>query len=95
MIRLQPSKKSNKFPGDLIKGCHEMNVLIWGGVAISLVGLIGLLVCIHRVAKAKKAIQSEEELRYAVKQVLPMNLGSLLVSALGLMAVVVGILLSP
>ena len=72
-----------------------MNVLIWGGAAISLVGLMGLLVCIHRVAKAKKAIQSEEELRYAVRQVLPMNLGSLLVSALGLMAVVVGILLTP
>ena len=95
MIRLQPNKKSNSLPGNLIKGFHEMHVLIWGGAAISLVGLIGLLVCIHRVAKAKKAIQSEEELRYAVRQVLPMNLGSLLVSALGLMAVVVGILLSP
>ena len=72
-----------------------MNVLIWGGAAISLVGLTGLLVCIHRVRKAKKATQSEEELRYAVKQVLPLNLGSLFVSALGLMAVVVGILLTP
>ena len=95
MIRLQPNKKSNRYPGNLIKGCHEMNVLIWGGAAISLVGLMGLLVCVHRVAKAKKATQSEEELRYAVKQALPLNLGSLLVSALGLMAVVVGILLTP
>lgn len=72
-----------------------MNVLIWGGAAISVVGLIGLLVCIRRVAKAKNATQSAEELRYAVKQVLPLNLGSLLISALGLMAVVVGILLTP
>ena len=72
-----------------------MNVLIWGGAAISLVGLMGLLVCIRRVGKAKKATQSEEELRYAVKQVLPLNLGSLFVSAIGLMAVVVGILLTP
>ena len=72
-----------------------MYVLIWGGAAISVVGLIGLLVCIRRVAKAKNATQSAEELRYAVKQVLPLNLGSLLVSALGLMAVIVGILLTP
>ncbi len=72
-----------------------MTVLIWGGAAISLVGLVGLLVCIRRVAKAKKATQTDEELRYAVKQALPMNLGSLLISALGLMAVIVGILLTP
>ena len=71
-----------------------MSVLIWGGAAISLVGLMGLLVCIRKVAKAKKAVKSEEELRQAVKQVLPLNLGSLFVSALGLMAVVVGILLT-
>ena len=72
-----------------------MNVLIWAGAAISLIGLMGLLVCIRRVAKAKKVTQSEDELRYAVKEVLPLNLGSLLVSALGLIAVVVGILLNP
>ena len=72
-----------------------MNVLIWAGAAISLIGLMGLLVCIRRVAKAKKVTQSEDELRYAVKEVLPLNLGSLLVSALGLITVVVGILLNP
>ena len=72
-----------------------MNILIWAGAAISLVGLMGLLVCIRRVAKAKKVTQSEDELRYAVKEVLPLNLGSLLVSALGLITVVVGILLNP
>ena len=72
-----------------------MDVLIWAGAAISLIGLMGLLVCIRRVAKAKKVTQSEDELRHAVKEVLPLNLGSLLVSALGLIAVVVGILLNP
>ena len=72
-----------------------MNILIWAGAAISLVGLMGLFICIRRVAKAKKETRSEEELRHAVKQVLPLNLGSLLVSSLGLIAVVVGILLSP
>ncbi|MEK9643083.1 MAG: hypothetical protein VW122_10990 [Paracoccaceae bacterium] len=72
-----------------------MTTLIWGGAALSLVGLIGLMLCIRKVAKAKKTAQNEDELRLAVKQVLPLNLGSLFISALGLMAVVVGILLSP
>ena len=72
-----------------------MSALIWGGTAISLIGLMGLLICIRKVAKAKKTAQSEEELHHAVKQVLPLNLGSLFVSVLGLMAVVVGISLTP
>tara|TARA_B100000575_G_C22782016_1_gene463417 strand:+ start:16 stop:234 length:219 start_codon:yes stop_codon:yes gene_type:complete len=71
-----------------------MGVLIWGGAAVSLIGLMGLLVCIRKVAKAKKITETEEELRNVVKQVLPLNLGSLFVSAIGLMAVVVGILLT-
>ena len=72
-----------------------MSTLIWGGAAISLIGMIGLLICIRKVAKAKKTAKSEEELHHAVKQVLPLNLGSLFVSVLGLIAVVVGISLTP
>tara|TARA_B100001057_G_scaffold487515_1_gene570357 strand:- start:3752 stop:3970 length:219 start_codon:yes stop_codon:yes gene_type:complete len=71
-----------------------MSALILSGIVISVIGLLGLLVCIRRVAKAKKRAKSEEELRNSVKQALPLNLGSLFVSALGLMAVVVGIFLT-
>ena len=71
-----------------------MSALILSGIVISVIGLLGLLVCIRRVAKAKNRAKSEEELRNSVKQALPLNLGSLFVSALGLMAVVVGIFLT-
>ena len=49
--------------------------------------------CIVRVMKARKSAMNEDELRDIVKNTLPMNLGSLFLSVLGLMAVVVGILL--
>jgi hypothetical protein len=67
--------------------------LIWGGAAISAAGLIGLVWCILRVAKARRQKLSDDELRAAVQAVLPLNLGSLLLSVLGLMLVIVGIFL--
>ena len=70
-----------------------MVLLIWVGAFISLTGVVGLMSCIVRVMKARKSAMSEDELRDVVKNTLPMNLGSLFLSVLGLMAVVVGILL--
>ena len=70
-----------------------MALVIWSGAVISLIGLAGLMVCIFRVMKAKKLMTDEHELRVVVKNILPLNLGSLFLSVLGLMAVVVGILL--
>ena len=72
-----------------------MTLLITAGTALSLVGLVGLLLCILKVAKAKKSAENDEALRDAVRSVLPLNLGSLLLSAIGLMTVVIGILLGP
>ena len=72
-----------------------MTLLITAGTALSLVGLVGLLLSIRKVAKAKKSAENDEELRDSVKSVLPLNLGSLLLSAIGLMTVVIGILLGP
>ena len=70
-----------------------MGALIWTGAAVSLLGVAGLIWCIAAVARAKRANLSDDELRATLKRVLPMNLGALLLSALGLMMVVVGILL--
>lgn len=70
-----------------------MALVIWSGAVTSLIGLAGLMVCIFRVMKAKKSTADEHELRAAVRDILPLNLGSLFLSVLGLMAVVVGILL--
>lgn len=71
-----------------------MDVLIWAGATLSFLGLVGLVYCIVRVAKARKARMSDEELRSEVKAVMPINLGSLFVSVLGLMMVILGIFFS-
>lgn len=71
-----------------------MAYLIWGGVALSLVGLIGLMLSIFRVFRARRAGLSDEDLRAAVQAALPLNLGALFLSVIGLMLVILGIFLT-
>ncbi|MCH2249371.1 MAG: hypothetical protein MK042_06195 [Cognatishimia sp.] len=68
-----------------------MEWLIWVGAAISLVGLVGLVASILRVNRARKAGLSDEELRAAVQAAMPLNLGSLFLSVIGLMVVMLGL----
>lgn len=70
-----------------------MDTLIWIGAAVSVAGLFGLGYCILRVLKAKRSGLEDEELRAAVAKVVPMNLGALMLSVIGLMMVIVGIFL--
>lgn len=70
-----------------------MEILVWIGAAVSVVGLAGLVWCIIKVAGAKRAGLSDEELRDAVKKVVPLNLGALFLSVIGLMMVILGIFL--
>ncbi|MTI00487.1 MULTISPECIES: hypothetical protein [Alphaproteobacteria] len=67
------------------------DIIIWGGAALSLAGMLGLVWCILRVMKARKAGLSDDELRAAVQAVLPWNLASLFLSVIGLMMVILGI----
>ena len=71
-----------------------MQALIWIGAALSALGLCGLVWCILRVARARRANLPDAELRAELQKVVPLNLGALLLSVLGLMLVVVGIFLS-
>ncbi|SFT59755.1 hypothetical protein [Sedimentitalea nanhaiensis] len=68
-------------------------IMIWAGAALSLVGLAGLVWCILRVAKARRAKLSEDDMRATLQSVLPMNMAALFVSVIGLMLIVVGIIL--
>ncbi len=70
-----------------------MDALIWGGAAISLAGLAGLVWCILRVMRARKADLSDEDLREVVRKTVPLNMGALFLSVIGLMIVIVGIFL--
>lgn len=71
-----------------------MEILIWAGTGLSLLGLAGLVWSILRVISAKRKLTDEDDLREAVKNVMPYNLGALFVSVIGLMLVIVGIFLS-
>lgn len=70
------------------------DLLIWGGALLSLFGLFGLVWCIFYVAKARRAKLSEDELRQRLQSALPLNLGSLFLSIIGLMLIIIGIFLS-
>ena len=71
-----------------------MLILIWGGAVLSIIGLIGLLFSIYKVASAKKNIKSDEELRISIQAAMPLNLASLFLSVVGLMSVTIGVLIT-
>ena len=68
--------------------------LIWIGAALSLVGLIGLVWCILRVSRAKRAGLDDEAMRKVLQKAIPLNLGALFLSVIGLMLVILGIFLT-
>ena len=70
-----------------------MELLIWIGSILSILGLFGLFWCIKTVLKAKKSAVSDEELRSSLQKVVPFNMASLFLSAIGLMLVNLGIML--
>ena len=70
-----------------------MEILIWIGSILSLLGLVGLLWCIKTVLRAKKAAVSDEELRMSLQKAVPFNMAALFLSAIGLMLVILGIML--
>ncbi|PVA10523.1 hypothetical protein DC366_09650 [Pelagivirga sediminicola] len=70
-----------------------MDILIWSGAAVSLLGLAGLIWCVIRVWTARRANLQDAQMRDVLRKVLPVNTGALLLSVLGLMMVVLGIML--
>jgi hypothetical protein len=70
-----------------------MQGLIWAGAALTLVGLAGLVYCILAAARAKRAGLDDAAMRAKLQRVVTINLAAVGVSALGLAAVVAGILL--
>ncbi|MDW4496842.1 hypothetical protein R5H30_02530 [Sulfitobacter sp. D35] len=68
-----------------------LDLLLWGGAAVSLLGLAGIVWCILRVARAKRAGLEDAEMKALLQRVLPVNLGALLLSVIGLMLVILGI----
>ena len=71
-----------------------MEMIVWIGAALTLVGLGMLVWCIVSVARAKRAGLTEDALKARLQGIVTLNVGALAVSGLGLTAVIVGIILS-
>lgn len=69
------------------------DIIVWIGAGVSVLGLVGLVWSIIRVMGAKKRAKTDEDIRDAVQKALPLNLGALFLSVIGLMLVIVGIFL--
>ncbi|MBO6602865.1 MULTISPECIES: hypothetical protein [Rhodophyticola] len=71
-----------------------MEVLIWIGTGLAALGLVAIVYCIVAAISAKRANLSDDELRARLQRVVPINMGAVLASALGLMTVVIGVFLT-
>jgi hypothetical protein len=71
-----------------------MDVVIWGGAGLTVLGVLGLVWCIVLALQARRAGLPEAEVKARLQRVVTLNLAALAVSALGLMAVVTGVILS-
>ena len=69
------------------------DIIVWIGAGLSVLGLIGLIWSIIKVARARRTITDDAALRAEIQKALPINLGALFLSVIGLMMVVLGIFL--
>lgn len=70
-----------------------MAYLIPIGAVVTLIGLALLIYCILKISRARKAGMDDDQMRALLQSIVPMNLGALSLSGLGLMIVVLGIIL--
>ena len=71
-----------------------MQILIWTGALVTLLGVAGLVWCVVSVARARRAGLDDASMKARLQKVVALNMGALFLSVIGLMMVVVGILLS-
>lgn len=71
-----------------------MELLIWTGAALTMLGVAGLVWCIVLAMQAKKSGLPDDQIKARLQRVIVINLAALAVSGIGLMAVVVGVILA-
>ena len=71
-----------------------MDILIWIGATATVLGFVGVVWSIVLVVRARRVGLDDAGLRKRLQRALPVNLGALLLSMLGLMLVVLGVVLS-
>ena len=70
-----------------------MDILIWGGAAVTLAGFAGIVWSMFAVLRARRAGLDDAAMKDRLRRIVPVNVAALLLSMLGLFAVVVGIML--
>lgn len=70
-----------------------MQIMIWGGAALTMLGVFGLLGCIWIVLGIKRANLPDAEAHAKMQRVVALNMAALGLSFIGLMAVLVGVIL--
>jgi uncharacterized membrane protein len=70
-----------------------MEVLVWIGTALTLAGLVLLMWCVREGVRAKRSSEDDDALRARLQRIVPVNLGALALSAIGLMMVMLGVFL--
>ncbi|WGI21265.1 hypothetical protein [Amylibacter sp. IMCC11727] len=70
-----------------------MSWLIYPGAIVTLLGLAGLGYCIKTAMGLRTANLDDDQMTAQLQRLVPINLGSVCVAALGLMMVVIGVLL--
>lgn len=71
-----------------------MGWLIIIGAVVSVIGLVGLVTSALRVLRARRAGLDDDALRAAVRGAMTLNFGSLMLSAFGLIIVILGVILT-
>lgn len=71
-----------------------MELLVWIGAAMTLLGLLGVIWSVVLVVRARRAGLEDAEFRARLQRALPVNIGAFLFSMLGLMLVIVGVVLA-
>lgn len=68
-----------------------MEILVWIGAGLTLLGVAGIAWCIVTVTRARRAGLDDAALRARLQKVVAINLGALGLSVLGLMTVILGL----
>ncbi|MEY4697816.1 MAG: hypothetical protein RIT14_2244 [Pseudomonadota bacterium] len=70
-----------------------MDYLLIGGIILTLLGVAMLFWCVFLAVRAKRSGLPDAQMKAALQRVVAFNLGALALSALGLMAVVIALIL--
>lgn len=71
-----------------------MEILIWLGAAVTLIGVAALIYCIREAMRARKAKLDDDAMRKELRRLVLVNMVAFGLSALGLSCVILGVILS-